>query len=198
MEAHRRRGVPREVRARVVDRNAPGQRRLRAEEFLVEEVAPSADGLAEQEGGRADVEPAQRADGLAPSGAGAPIDPPDVDHERERRPRYRAEYPDPAGAEREYLQRIPAIETPQINDVVEAGADEPERRADHGDVQNVIRILPETLRLAVRQDNARDEPGEDHHGVEANVRPENDDALKTDVELHCVSLPLFDWGASRV
>ena len=202
--ARRGRGVPWEVRARVVsaaervdvDRNAPGKSCFRAVQFPVKEVAPPADGLAEQEGRGADVEPSEGANGLAAPRPSASVDPPDVDDERERRARYRAEYADPAGAEREYLQRIRAVVTPEVHDVVEAGADEPEGGADHGDVQDVIRILAEALGPEVREDDARDESREDHHGVEANVQPKDHDALKTDVE-HDGSLPAALGGAPR-
>ena len=74
--------------------------------------------------------------------------------------------------------------------MVEPRADESEHDAEHRDVQDVVRVLAEAFRLELRQYDAREQPREDHQGVEAYLQAEEDEAAKRDVEIHTGS-----WGS---
>ena len=68
--------------------------------------------------------------------------------------------------------------------MVEPRADESENDAEHRDVQHVLRVLAEALRLALRQHDAREQPRKDHQRVVAYLQAEEDEAAKRDVEVH--------------
>ncbi len=135
MEAGRRLG---ERRARIrrdavgaVDRDAPGQRRRRAVQLLVEEVAPARDGLHEEQGGRDDVGP-------APERQVVPARVPDQREQSGHDPAVDAK----AGVRgQEDLDRVARVERPLVDHVVQPAADQRRDRHDDHPVADDIGIL---------------------------------------------------------
>ncbi len=115
-----------------VDRDAPRQRRRRAVQLLVEEVAPARDGLHHEQAGRDDVRPTQERHALVAriqeGGHGPGRDP--------------AVHAQPGVRRQEDLDRVVLVQRPLVDDVVQPAADQRGDGDDDHPVAEDVGILP--------------------------------------------------------
>ena len=152
-------------RVRAVDRHAPRQGGRAAVRLAVDEIAPAADALADQQSERRQV---------AQAGKGQLFDPA-VHKQGDHHADHRAVDRNAAVPDGDDLGRVLAVIVPFKDDVVNARADDADRHADDQAVHKVVRGDAKFLYAGVDVQRGKDKADADDDAVPVNILAEEID-----------------------